>query len=274
MSDTLQIGPLTLPLQLLLVFAAVTLALLSAARLGRKTGVDAETTVFRIVVIAAVTARVAFVVQFHDFYVGSPWDMLDIRDGGWQPLAGAVAAWLCVVVLVLRRSNTRRPVAGALAVATLVWGLGTAGLAWRASDAPAMPDISLSGVTGQNVALSSFAGAPTVVNLWATWCPPCRREMPVMAKAQADNPGIHFVFLNQGESPAKVQAYLAAQGLDLRNVLFDTQGQTGRHFGQKALPATLFFDAQGLLVDKRIGELSHATLNLRLQALSVSSSSN
>lgn len=267
MSNTLQIGPLTFPFQLLLVFTAVALALFVARFMGRKEGVDAETPLFRLLLLALLAARLGFVIQYRAIYLATPLDMLDIRDGGWQPVAGVAAAWAGALVLGWRRPSVRFPVASALAIATLVWGLGTAALAWRPVQTTALPSISMTGVDGRPVALSAFAGAPTVVNLWATWCPPCQREMPVMAKAQADHPGIHFVFLNQGESQSQVQAYLTAHRLGLHNVLLDTQGQAGRHFGQKALPATLFFDAQGRLVDTRIGELSHATLSQRLQAL-------
>ena len=267
MSNTLQIGPLTFPFQLLLVFAAVALALFVANLLGRKADVDADTPLFRVLLLAVLAARVGFVIEYREIYFATPLDMLDIRDGGWQPFAGVVAAWVGALVLGWRSRAVRLPVVGALAVATLVWGVGTAALAWQPVQTTQLPSISLTGVDGRPVALSAFAGAPVVVNLWATWCPPCQREMPVMAKAQADHPGIHFVFLNQGESQAKVQAYLAAHQLGLRNVLLDKEGQAGAHFGQKALPATLFFDAQGRLVDTRIGELSHATLSQRLQAL-------
>ena len=267
MSNTLQIGPLTFPFQLLLVFAAVGLALFVANFLGRKAGVDADTPLFRLLLLALLAARLGFVIEYRAIYLATPLDMLDIRDGGWQPIAGLTAAWIGALVLGWRRPSVRFPVMSALAVATLVWGLGTAALAWQPVQTTRLPSISLTSVDGRPVALSAFSGAPVVVNLWATWCPPCQREMPVMAKAQADHPGIHFVFLNQGESQSKVQAYLAAHKLGLRNVLLDAQGQAGAHFGQKALPATLFFDAQGRLVDTRIGELSHATLSQRLQAL-------
>lgn len=270
MSNTLQIGPLTFPFQLLLVFAAVALALFVANFLGRKAGVDADTPLFRLLLLALLAARLGFVIEYREIYFATPLDMLDmldIRDGGWQPIAGVAAAWVGALVLGWRRPSIRRPVVSALAAATLVWGLGTAALAWQPAPTTQLPSISLTSVEGRPVALSAFAGAPMVVNLWATWCPPCQREMPVMAKAQADHPGIHFVFLNQGESQAKVQAYLTAHKLGLRNVLLDTQGQAGVHFSQQALPATLFFDAQGRLVDTRIGELSHATLSQRLQAL-------
>lgn len=106
-----------------------------------------------------------------------------------------------------------------------------------------------------------------MVNLWATWCPPCVREMPVLQKAQADHPGVNFVFVNQGESADKVAAWLVARKLSLRNVLLDGQGQIGAAFKQRALPTTLFFNAKGQLVSMRVGELSAATLTERLQAV-------
>jgi len=131
-----------------------------------------------------------------------------------------------------------------------------------------LPALTMQSVAGQSVALADFQGKPTVVNLWATWCPPCRREMPVLHAAQTERSEVNFVFLNQGESAAKVQAYLTAQQLPLRNVLLDAHGEVGVQMGHRALPTTLFFDAQGRLVDTRVGALSRATLAQRLDTLS------
>jgi len=104
--------------------------------------------------------------------------------------------------------------------------------------------------------------APTITN-----------KVPVLQRAQADHPELHFVFLNQGESAETVERFLASRNLDLRNVLLDPNSQAGAHFGQSALPTTLFFDATGRLVDQHLGEFSPATLMQRLTALAVSSSS-
>lgn len=120
---------------------------------------------------------------------------------------------------------------------------------------------------GQPVRLGDFRGEVVVLNLWATWCPPCVREMPVLHQAQIDRPGVNFVFLNQGEPADKVRAWLRARQLPMRNVLLDANRQAGAAFKQRALPTTLFFDAQGRLVGTRIGELSAATLDERLRGL-------
>ncbi|MDX1553417.1 MAG: TlpA disulfide reductase family protein, partial [Marinobacter sp.] len=103
-------------------------------------------------------------------------------------------------------------------------------------------------------------GQPTVVNLWATWCPPCIREMPVLEEAQDRYPGINFVFANQGEHPETINQFLSEQNLDLDHVLSDRQGGFGRAIGSQGLPTTLFYDAQGKLVDSHMGELSKASL--------------
>ena len=90
----------------------------------------------------------------------------------------------------------------------------------------------------------------------------------MLQQAQIENPNVNFVFLNRGESAEQVNQFLVRHRLDLRNVLLDADGAIGAKFGQNAFPTTLFFDAKGRLVDRRIGELSRATLAQRLEALS------
>ena len=104
------------------------------------------------------------------------------------------------------------------------------------------------------------SGQPMVVNLWASWCPPCVREMPVLEQAQKDHPDITFVFVNQGEHPDAIRRFLNKQGLLLDNVLTDLNGNMGRITGSPAMPTTLFYDAQGRQLDSHLGELSSASL--------------
>ncbi len=78
---------------------------------------------------------------------------------------------------------------------------------------------------------------------------------------------MNIVFVNQGEASPAIAAFLGRHGLALRNVLVDPQRRTGAALGHRALPTTLFFDAQGRLADTRIGELSQATLAQRLASL-------
>jgi thiol-disulfide isomerase/thioredoxin len=134
-------------------------------------------------------------------------------------------------------------------------------------DRQKLPPLALVSLEGAPVKLSDFQGKPTVVNLWATWCAPCVREMPVLQQAQASQPSVNFVFINAGESPQRVQAWLRSHNLPLKNVLLDATMQAAAEFKAPGFPTTLFFDAQGVLVSVRMGELSPATLTERIEDL-------
>jgi len=133
----------------------------------------------------------------------------------------------------------------------------------------AMPVVTLTELaSGRSLDLRQAArGRPVVVNLWASWCGPCRQEMPVLAAAQQREAQIGFLFVNQGEPAATVRAYLEAQQLPLREVLLDTRSQLGPAVGSRGLPTTLFYDAQGRLVDAHVGVLNAAALEGRLRRL-------
>ena len=120
---------------------------------------------------------------------------------------------------------------------------------------------------GTTVPLHSFSGRPLVINLWATWCPPCRREMPALMRAQQDNPDVEFVFVNQGESAETVRRFLAAEGLKIRNIVIDPARQLSDRTGSPGYPTTLFYDAAGKLRLRHVGELSQATVTEKIEAL-------
>ena len=110
-------------------------------------------------------------------------------------------------------------------------------------------------------------GRPVVVNLWASWCGPCRAEMPMLAAAQQREPTVAFLFVNQGESPTTVQSFLHQQGFTLREVLLDSGSSLGQAIASRGLPITLFFDAKGRQVDAHFGILNSAALESRLRQL-------
>ena len=166
------------------------------------------------------------------------------------------------------RTPTQRPALAAGAVVGLViWGMG---LQMQQRAAPVgYPEVTLVSLKdGQPATLAQAArGRPVVVNLWASWCGPCRVEMPDLAEAQRRHPDIGFLFANQGESAEKVQAFLARSGLALDEVWLDQGSRRGQAIRSPGLPTTVFLDAQGRQVDAHFGVLSAASLQTRVEAL-------
>lgn len=267
MSGAFQLGPLAIPYGVLLVLAAMTAALAVGWRLGKQSAAEVESLLWQSMAAGFVVARLAYVWQFREQYFASPLAIMDIRDGGWSPVAGAAAMALFALVRQWRRPQVRDALWSGLAAGAVVWGLGALAFSIAAGDRQKLPALALVSLQGEPVNLSSFAGKPVVVNLWATWCPPCVREMPVLQQAQAAHPEIHFVFVNVREPRERVHGWLQARQLPLRNVLLDSPGEVAAQFGAPGLPTTLFFDAGGALVATRVGELSSATLQERLRAL-------
>jgi thiol-disulfide isomerase/thioredoxin len=99
-----------------------------------------------------------------------------------------------------------------------------------------------------------------LINLWATWCGPCLRELPLFMEMAEKYPEVTFLFINQRESPEQVTKFLEQHDLKLEHVLLDTRGQLATQFDVLGLPSTFFFDAQGNLVDTHTGEVSSVQL--------------
>ena len=91
--------------------------------------------------------------------------------------------------------------------------------------------------------------------------------MPVLYQAQQDYPNVQFVMLNQGETPEAIVSYLHRYQLNFNNVLFDPHGEMPQHMNMYGLPSTLFFNAQGKLIDTHMGELTHAALHQKVQRI-------
>jgi thiol-disulfide isomerase/thioredoxin len=88
-------------------------------------------------------------------------------------------------------------------------------------------------------------GRATVVNFWATWCPPCRAEMPLLLQlSELYGDKLSLLLVNFKERPATVQRYMKEAGW-ARPVLFDAMGEGAAAWGVKTFPTTVGFDAQG-----------------------------
>ena len=265
--DVVKLGPLIIPLSAVLTVLAIVAATTTADWLYRRRGADAGAVLWRMIVVGFLAARAVFVLKHHDIYGQAPWTALDIRDGGFDLTAGLIVACVIGAELTRRRAALRRPLLASVLAGAVVWIGGQLAAQALAPPQPPMPDVMVRRLDGSEVALRSLADRPLVVNLWATWCPPCRREMPAMQAAQRANPDIGFVFVNQGESAAIVRRYLSTQQLQLQNVVIDPAGQLAARTGAAGYPTTLFYSADGKLRLRHVGELSEATLRDKLATL-------
>lgn len=143
-------------------------------------------------------------------------------------------------------------------------------------DAPCpLPDsIAFTDASGNALTLKDFAGKTVVLNLWATWCPPCLNEMPALDRLQAAMGGEAFtvVALNQDRGGVKVAGqWLADKGLGL-DVYADPKGAVARAVEAAGLPTTLVIDAQGRERARLMGEAEwdSAEMQERLRGLMTS----
>lgn len=270
---TLTIGSFALAINHLLLILALALATLVGWRVAKRGGENPESVLFGLFLLGLLVARLSFVIGYWRYFQNDLLQILDVRDGGFLLWPGLGALVIGALIIGWRRSGLRRPLGWGLISGLAFWLLATFSSSLY-EQSTHMPEMVLRDANGKSVQLSSYQGGPLVINLWATWCPPCRREMPVLQKAQTQNQDVTFLFVNQGESMQSVSTFLETQGLSLNNVLFDSSGQLGQKVGSMALPTTLFYSPQGRLLSSHLGELSEASLARALESFDALNSRN
>jgi cytochrome c biogenesis protein CcmG/thiol:disulfide interchange protein DsbE len=132
----------------------------------------------------------------------------------------------------------------------------------------AAPDFSLPTLSSQPVTLNDLRGKPAIINFWATWCPPCRREMPALQSAfDRHRDEIGFVAVDVKEDAQKVADFVADVGLTFPVVL-DRDGRVSDVAYQvRGIPTTIFIDASGVVVERHVGPLDDATIEAYLTPL-------
>lgn len=205
-----------------------------------------------------VAARLGHVALHWQSFRDEPWRILAIWQGGFEPIAG-FAGVLLVSFFCIRSFKAGAAAAIAIGLGALVWA-GASQLTKATLGQPA-PAMAFEQMDGAPVTFGDFIGKPVVVNLWASWCPPCRREMPLLARTAAARSDVAFLFVNQGESPKTIRAYLAGENLALSPVLLDPATQLSRHYNAPGMPTTLFLRADGTLASIHMGEISKEVLD-------------
>ena len=133
------------------------------------------------------------------------------------------------------------------------------------------PDFTVTDAEGNAVKLSDFRGKGVVLNFWASWCGPCKSEMPHFQTAYEQyGEDVHFLMVNMstafGDSRANAAAVLE-EGSYTFPVYYDDLSECAYAYGINAIPVTAFIDADGNLVSMKTGAMNAADLDRRIQTI-------
>jgi peroxiredoxin len=121
------------------------------------------------------------------------------------------------------------------------------------------PDFQLKNLDGKSITLSALRGQPVLLNFWATWCGPCRSEMPYIQQLSGDPTwkarGLVILAVNLQESEATVRKFMADNAFSF-TVLLDTTGDTSRLYNISAIPTTYIIDKDGIIKSDHVGAFS------------------
>lgn len=160
------------------------------------------------------------------------------------------------------------PVAGFVALLlVLAWGLKLASerdlkeipSALLGKPFPEFTSIDL--LTGNRIARADLLGKPFVLNVWASWCPTCRIEHPVFNRYQQQANKIAVIGLNYKDQRADALRWLGQFGNPYSQIVVDLEGTIGMELGVYGAPETYFVDAQGIIRQKIVGEVTDKTLS-------------
>lgn len=157
-----------------------------------------------------------------------------------------------------------------VAAAVLLWsGILPMGKS-AAQEKKSAPDFTVYTAEGVPVSLSDMKGKPVVLNFWASWCGPCKSEMPAFEAAwQEYGEQVQFLMVNLtggSETIETAAAFLVDAGYTFP-VFYDTKGQGSAAYQVYSIPATFFIDKKGNIVASQVGAMNEATLQEYLEKI-------
>lgn len=128
-------------------------------------------------------------------------------------------------------------------------------------------DFDLETLSGAHIHLADLRGQPVLINFWATWCGPCREEMPLIeGYYRRNNSSLRVLAINFDEPVEDVQAFIAENGFTF-DVLLDPDTRVADLYRVRGLPTTIFIDPEGVIRYRHIGPLSEKQLVSYLQEI-------
>lgn len=197
-------------------------------------------------------ARLGFAIEHFNHFYEEPLRIFKVWQGGFDLLAG-IAAILVVTAFYVRKPRVLVACVAALAVSSATWFTVRSFTTIAATKA--LPPQAFEQLQGPSITLAETDGRPAVINIWATWCPPCRHELPMFAEAAQKRKDVVFFFVNAGEAPEAIRAFLTSEHLSLPHVLLDPAKAVPNYYGVPGYPATLFVRPDGTIAVSQIGEV-------------------
>ncbi|MBT3313029.1 MAG: redoxin domain-containing protein, partial [Anaerolineae bacterium] len=150
-------------------------------------------------------------------------------------------------------------------------GSSTAGLIPAPQKGFLAPDFTLETLEGESVTLSDLRGKVVLLNFWATWCPPCRAEMPAFQEAYIDYEDKDFVIVAVNatlqDNPNDIRDFITEFGLSFP-ILLDAEGEANRLYQVQSLPTSFFIDKEGVISEVVIGgPIAEALIRARIEEL-------
>ena len=288
MIEAFNLGPFLIPTRPLILALSLIFAVLYSHWWAGKLQLD-KNQVKRIAENTAwsglLGARLGFVALNWSAYAAKPWTALYVWQPGYLYSAGLLVGagymlWQVTKTPIELRGAFFRVLTGAYLAAGLVFISAT--LSTDLLKSPGIPgtgdsapDFKLINLSAETVQLSDLAGRAVVLNFWATWCPPCRREMPLLDELQKmyGDKGLSVIGLNINEASERVKSYVdsakvsypiwvdapsGTPGFDRTQDIFSSYGAVG-------LPTTLFIDREGVIQRIYVGELSRGFLQNQVE---------
>ena len=129
------------------------------------------------------------------------------------------------------------------------------------------PDFSLTTLQAEEITLSDYRGRPVILNFWATWCPPCRAEIPFFQQSQLKYNGRAIILgIDQAEPLSLVAPFVADLGMTYP-ILLDLESAVSDSYGVVALPTTFFIDSNGVVQKVHPGIISQGVLEDEIEQL-------
>ena len=129
------------------------------------------------------------------------------------------------------------------------------------------PDFTLSTLDGDSITLSDLRGKTVFINFWATWCPPCRVEMPAIEALYQEyrDKDVVVIGVDLREDEDRVRKFVQ-QGGYTWTFAIDTTGEVARKYGVVAIPVSFFLDEEGIIREINIGAVSRSAMEVKLAA--------